>query len=417
MSQQLIPINGGLEQVTLTPSTVTANVLSPQYIIAKNLQSRPTEWVPDGRPIYRRLPSVSETYVIDFFNVVDTPNTAARATLQDIGYVFVPWGENSEGPTSIKVNVSDSKRDLLIAGGKIVWQYGGTQVYATIINLETLRLRGSRRYFLAYELIYDDGVQQKQYFVEDFALTGQPLTITSSTDSVIGWRFPAVNAFLNSTNNFWTSKDTYFPSYAQPTTSYLQWSSSLGAAYSKVVLRCPEGTGYTAKASIYYVTSAGIEIFQGEVSPSSDSLGQFYQFDFVAPAMNTGWKVVWSDTDVAIQSIIVTGTITLEKKPAGASTRSRLVMWPAGTEPKDVTYCPLAYVDVNNQFEVENVEDIRFVIRRDYVPVADWLTKPFDQNLINLYEQVKDYPLYWMNPPTCMRQEYAALANENIVVV
>lgn len=417
MSQQLIPLNGGVEQVVLTPTGAAANVLSPQYIIAKSLQSRPTEWVLGGRPIYRRLPAVSETYVIDFFNVVDTPNTAARATLQDIGYVYVPWTENSEGPTSIKVNVSESKKALLIAGGKIAWKYGGSTVYPTIINLETLRARGGRRYFLAYELIYDDAVQQKQYYVEDFALTGQPLTITASTDNVIGWRYPAVNAFLNTTNNFWTSRDTYLPSYTQPATSYLQWGSTLGAAYSKVVLRCPEGTAYTATASIYYVTPGGVETFQGQVSPQADSTGQYYQFDFVAPVMNRGWKVVWSDTNVAIQSVTVTGTVTLEKKPVSAATRATLVMWPAGTEPKDVTYCPLAYVDVDQSFQVTLVEDIRFVIRRDYVPVADWLTKPFDETLISLYEQVKEYPFYWMNPPTCMKQEYAALADENIVVV
>jgi hypothetical protein len=417
MSQQLIPLDGGVEKVVLTPTTTTTNVLSTQYIIAKNLQSRPTEWVPDGRPIYRRLPAVSETYVIDFFNVVSPPNTAARAELEKIGYIYVPWTENSEGPTSVKVNVSENKRNLLIAGGKIVWEYGGTQVLPTIINLETLQLRGRIRYFLAYELIYDDTPVQKQYYVEDFALTGQPLDITSSTDNITGWRFPAVNAFLNTTSLFWSSKDTYFPSFAQPASSYIQWKSTLGSAYSKVVLRCPSDTAYTAKASFFYVTSSGVEMFQGEVSPSLDSTGQYYQFDFPAPAMNTGWKVVWSDTDVAIQSILVTGAVTLEERPASESTRAALVIWRAGTEPKNVTYCPLAYVDVNNNFEVEGIEDIRYVIRRDYVPVADWLTKPFDETLINLYEQVSEYPQFWMNPPTCMKQEYADLIKQNIVVV
>jgi hypothetical protein len=417
MSQQLIPVNGGVEQVVITPSSATANVLSHQYIIAKNLESRPTEWVPGGRPIYRRLPAISETYVIDFFNIVSPPNTAVRASLEKIGYVFVPWTENSEGPTSVKVNVSESGKDLLICGGKIVWEYGGTQVYPAIINLETLRTRGDRRYFLAYELVYDDNVQQKQYYVEDFALTGQPLTITSSTDSVIGWRYPAVNAFLNSSSIFWTSKDTYFPAFAQPATSYLQWTSTLGAAYSQVTLRCPESTAYTATASIYYVTPDGNVSFQGQVSPSEDSTGQFYRFNFQTPAFNTGWKVVWSSTDVAIQSVTVTGTVVLEKKPVAPATRATLVMWPAGTEPKDVTYCPLAYVDVDNNYKITNIQDIRYVIRRDYVPVADWLTKPFDETLINLYEQVEEYPQFWMNPPTCMKQEYAALIDKNIIVV
>jgi hypothetical protein len=120
---------------------------------------------------------------------------------------------------------------------------------------------------------------------------------------------------------------------------------------------------------------------------------------------------------VAIQSVTVTGTVVLEKKPVAPATRATLVMWPAGTEPKDVTYCPLAYVDVDNNYKITNIQDIRYVIRRDYVPVADWLTKPFDETLINLYGQVEEYPQFWMNPPTCMKQEYAALIDKNIVVV
>lgn len=415
MSQQLVPINGGVENVTLTTTGVTTNTLSPQYIIANSLQSRPTEWVPGGRPIYRRLPAVSETYQIDFFNVVTAPNTAVAAEVLDIGYIYVPWTQNSEGPTSIKVNVSESKKDLLICGGRIIWNNGGTQVYPAIIDLEVLNVRGGR-YFLGYELIYSDAPEDKLYRVEDFALTGQPLTITSSTDSVVGWRYPALNAFLNTSNNFWTSKDTYFPSFAQPSTSYLQWTSTLSAAYSDITLRCPEGTGYTATASLYYVTTAGVELFQGTVSPSKDSVGQYYQFVIPAPAFNLGWKVVWSDVDVSIQSITVSGTITKEEKPAAPSTKASLVMYPAGTEPKNVTYCPLAYVEVSNTYTVVRVEDIRYVIRRDYVPVADWLTKFFDDTLINLYEQVEDYPKLWMAPPTCMKQEYAALTDKNIVV-
>ena len=415
MSQLLVPLNGGVDQIVTTTAAAGPTTVSPQYIIANSLQPRPTEWVPEGRPIYRRLPAVSETYQIDFFNIITAPNTAAAAEVQDIGYIYVPWTENSEGPTSIIVSASESKKDLLICGGRIVWKYGGTDVYPTIINLEDLQIR-SGRYYLAYELLFDDEPQQKVYAVTDFALTGLPLTITSSTDSVVGWRYPAVNAFLNTSTNFWTSKDTYFPAYAQPTTSYLQWESTLGQAYSEVVFRCPEGTAYTATASFYYVTPAGVEQFQGTVSPSSDTTGQYYQFNF-SPAFNKGWKVVWSDPDVAVQSITVSGAVTLEKKPAAPSTRAALVMYPTERPPATATYCPLAYVDVDSTFKVIEIVDIRYVIRRDYVPVADWLTKFFDDNLINLYSQVKQYPRFWMNPPSCMKQEYISLADKNIVIV
>ena len=416
MSQQLTPVNGGVEQVVTATLTTSANVLSPQYIIAKNLQPRPTEWVPGGRPIYRRLPAVSETYQIDFFNVVDASNTAVAATEQDIGYVYVPWTENSSGPSSVVVSASESKRDLLICGGKIIWKNGGTQVYPTIVNLENLEVaRG--RYFLAYELSYDNAPVEKIYAVENFALTGQPLTITSSTDKVTGWRYPAVSAFLNLNDNFWTSKDTYFPTYAQPTSSYLQWESTLGQAYSNVTLRCPPGTAFSATASIYYVAPNGNATVQSTVAPSVDSAGQYYAFNFNSPIFNTGWKVVWSDTNVAIQSITVSGSITLTKKLASPSTLASLSLYRGTITPPGITLCPLAFIEVDNNFKITSIEDIRYVVRRDYVPVADWLTRFFDENIINLYEQVSDYPQLWMNPPTCMRQEYASLISKNIVIV
>jgi hypothetical protein len=92
-------------------------------------------------------------------------------------------------------------------------------------------------------------------------------------------------------------------------------------------------------------------------------------------------------------------------------------MYPQHAIPLTSTFCPLANISVDNSYNVTSIQDIRFVIRRDYVPVADWLTQFFDDNLINLYEQVLEYPTTWMNPPTCMKQEYLALASKNLVIV
>jgi hypothetical protein len=101
-------------------------------------------------------------------------------------------------------------------------------------------------------------------------------------------------------------------------------------------------------------------------------------------------------------------------------------MYPSGTLPESVvnsngdkvkaTYCALAQVDVDNNFMLEDITDVRYIIHRDYVPVADWLTKPFDDSLINLYEQVDDYSNLWMNPTVCMKQEYLSLEKEQITV-
>ena len=424
MSQNLVPINGGVQQIQTTTTENRLLVLSQQYITANNLESRPTEWVPSGRPIYRRLPAASETYQIDFFNIVPAANTAGAYEVQEQGYVYIPWGEGLNSGKSMEVVASESQQDLLIKSGTIVWRYGNTQVLPTIVNLKVLDVV-SGKYDLAYQLIFDDSPIQKLYQVSDYALTGLPLNITSSADATVGWRYPAVNAFLNTANNWWANKDTLLPTYAQPITSFIQWESDLPQAYSKITLRCPANTAYTGTATLSYYDNSTL-VLVGEVPIQKDTMGQFFEFSPSTSVFQSGWNVSFSSLDMAVQSITVSGVLTLLESQESASTRATLVMYPAGTLPKTVvnasdetvpaTYCSLAQVDITNNFKVEKIQDVRYIIHRDYVPVADWLTKPFDEDLINLYEQVTEYRPLWMAPPSAMKQEYAALSKNQITV-
>jgi hypothetical protein len=79
-------------------------------------------------------------------------------------------------------------------------------------------------------------------------------------------------------------------------------------------------------------------------------------------------------------------------------------------------YSLLANIDVNNRHQLTDIRDKRYIVHRDYTPVADWLTLPFDQDLIDLYEVVKKYEVTWLGPKTCMKQEYAALTKDDIVI-
>jgi len=402
--------------------------LSPQYIAVNNLYSRPTEWVPEGRPIYRRLPATSETYQINFFNVVTESNivgnTFVKEDIEEVGYVFIPYGLSINGATSMEVVASDNDKNLLIKSGSIVWKYGKNDVLPTIVNLKVLDVL-SGRYDIAYQLVYDDSPIPQLYEVSDFALTGLPLNITSSTDSVVGWRYSAVNAFLNTSENFWANEDSFFASYAQPTTSYLQWESELTQAYKNLTLRCPAGTAYKGTATLSYVNGSTLTPVS-TVSISSDTNGQFFEFTVEEPVLQTGWNVTFSSLNVAVQSVTVSGAVTLLDSQASLSPRATLVMYPVGTLPATVTnnqgekvpaaYCMLAEVDVDADFTVTRVQDTRLIIARDYVPVADWLTSPFDADLIDLYEQVLDYSSLWMAPPNCMKQEYANLSSDLIEV-
>jgi hypothetical protein len=424
MSQVLIPVNGGVQRIQTTTTENRLRVLSHQYITANNLENRPTEWVPGGRPIYRRLPAASETYQIDFFNIVPAANTAAAYEVQEQGYVYIPWGEGLNSGKSMEVVASDSQQDLLIKSGTIVWRYGNTQVLPTIVNLKVLGVL-SGKYDLAYQLIFDNSPIQKLYQVSDYALTGLPLNITSSADATVGWRYPAVNAFLNTANNWWANKDTLLPTYAQPVTSFIQWESDLPQAYSKITLRCPANTAYTGTATLSYYDNSTLVLVE-EVPIQKDTTGQFFEFSPTTSVFQSGWNVSFSSLDMAIQSITVSGVLTLLEPQESPSTRATLVMYPTGTLPKTVvnasdktvpaTYCSLAQVDITNDFKVEKIQDVRYIIYRDYVPVADWLTKPFDEDLINLYEQVTEYRPLWMAPPSAMKQEYVALSKNQITV-
>jgi hypothetical protein len=377
---------------------------------------------------------VSETYQIDFFNITNDPSVTGNSfvgkRVSEIGYVYIPFGQGLYGSLTCSVLSSDSKKDLLIQGGSIVWKYGKTEVLPTIVNLPVINIL-SGKYLVAYQLIYDDAPIPQIYEVTDFALTGVPLNITSSTDSVIGWRYGAVNAFLSTADSFWSNRDTFFPSYADPSfgtgyVPFLQWESEYGQAYSQILLRCPSGTAFSGTASLSYVDS-GVLTPVTTTSVSSDSAGQFFKFIVENPTFNTGWRVSFSDPSVSIQAITVTGALTLLQPQSNPSPRATLVMYPSGTLPSVVlnnqgeevpaTYCTLAEVDIDVDFVVSNVRDVRDIIHRDYTPVADWLTIPFDEDLIDLYQQVKGYASLWMAPPTALAFEYSELETDQISVV
>jgi hypothetical protein len=425
MSQQLVPVNGGSGVIQITPFESRVNALSPQFVKVRKLESRPTEWVLEGRPIYRRLPAISETYQFDFFNVVPLANSAGTDfAYENIAFVYIPWGEGINGSISAEVISSDNYSTMVIKQGALIWEHGTIALRPALINLKEIELElGS--YTVAYRLTYDNAPTEKVYSVEDYALTGLPLTITSSTDSVVGWRYSAINAFLNISGTFWKNTDTFFPTYAQPTSTFIQWTSTLSSAFSKIILRCPPNTAYSGSATLSYISNS-TTTFVSTTNIASDSTGQFFEFNIASATFQTGWNVVWSNLDMAIEKIEVTGFVTRLTTPVEATTDCVLVIYPENQLPAtitnslgvdiDATYCPLAVVEVDNSYHLTNIRDKRYIVHRNYEPVSDWLTRPFDEDLIGLYETVKNYKDTWLSPTTCVKQEYAALTTNEILV-
>jgi hypothetical protein len=152
-----------------------------------------------------------------------------------------------------------------------------------------------------------------------------------------------------------------------------------------------------------------------EITPSSNGDLSFI-FSLDNPSFQTDWRVDFTDLSTTIQSVVVSGQIVLEKKPSEPQPRASLALYPNFDVQEGSIFCRLAFVDVDNLFRVTDIIDIRDIIHRDYVPVTDWLTLPFDEDLISYYEQVKSYSPLWMAPPNCMKQEYTALTNTGVIV-
>lgn len=416
MSQNLVPTNGGRTQIEVSPNYVPGIFLSPQYTAVKDLGSVPTEWVPGGRPIYDRLPAASERYKLYF------------GLDEDTAYVYIPLGNSYSGTGSVVVQSSGENKYLTVQSGVLVWKYGEIPVDPVIINLQEVDMR-STRYLLAYQLFQDDSPFEAQYTVEDYSLSGQEMEVGSATDTKEGWRYPPVYAFTNLPSQAWRNYDGFFPDYSEP--AYLYWQTELPNSYSKIKLRCSSNATVSGTATLYYQSCPNpVEgetycsnpewLPQYSVTSQSDSQGQYFEFSIPNPNPQYGWKVQWSDPKVSIYNITVSGTITLKRKPSTALTYCKLVAYPENAVPKTaknasnqdvpVVMCDLAYVDINNSWVVEKITDIRKTVNTPHQPIADWLTKPWDENLIRLHTQVQDYPNYWLNPGTCVSHEYAALS-------
>lgn len=406
MTQSLISLNGGVNPVASTTDAVQGTLYSPQYIQLKNLQSRPTEWVPKGRPIYGRLPRPNE-----FFE-------GERNT----GYVYIPYGQGIFGPASLEVEASTNKQEIIIKGGIIVWEYGRSVVLPVLLNLPDLQI-SSARYFVGYELIFDKDPQPFQYKAQDFSLNGIPLTITSSTDNVIGWRYGIQNAFVNDSNLYWNNQDPGFPGFAQPTESFITLEASLPQAFEFIHIKLPASAIVPegVKAVLYYKNE---NTWLQAASAQATVENEIYTFTLISPEpqFQKNWKIEWRDSSgnfylpITVDSITVDGVLTLERTPSAAIPRTALVVYPENTVPKDKSYCQLALVDVNNAYEITQIVDLREIVHQDYVPVSDWLTKFWDDNLTQLYEQVKNYDEEWMSPLTGMMQEYYDLESSGILV-
>ena len=411
MSQNITPVDGGRKEIQVATQSEIGTVLSPQYRAAKNLFVTPTEWFIGGKPIYNRLPAISERYRIDF----GYDDSSA--------FVYLPAGQSIFGPDSLEVKSSEDGKFITIKGGTTVWKHGEFKVDPVIIDVRNVGF-GNTKYLFAYQFFLDDAPYDAIYSVEDYNLRGYPMVTISNTDSVKGWRYLPQYAFYGSSSREWRNYDTAFPEYTQD--AELSWTFTKSATFTKMVFRCPPGTTISGSATLAISTDSLSFNDVSTAEVSSDNNGQFFQFDIPANNVATSWRVRWTDKKVAIRDILVTGTLSLKRKPSEGLSRISLVAYPQATLPTTAqnslgeevpaVYCKLAYVEIGEDLTVTKITDLRESVNSEYKPIAEWLTRPWDGNLIKMHHQVSNYSTLWMSPTECLKFEYEDLENTLIDV-
>lgn len=437
MSQELVPVKDPDGVQGLTPTIVTTSAptrleaLSQEYKDVNKLFIQPTQWIPGGRPIYRRLPAASETYQVDFF------------ASGEIGYTLIPLGRDQFGAGSMYVKVSEDRRSILIYDGVIVWEKGTTPVLKAIVDFEEIGLR-SGRFLVCYQLIYDDAPEPLPFQVTDFSLGGQDFTTGDSGSSVFltseepngnAWPYPGINAFAPASAGLsWKNYlevvnrvpqkpagvEPGIPTPYQPLLCWLEWGSPLPWKLNTITLRTPLEADLP-DATLYYWEKDEWKAIQ-TTSVSKDTNGHYYQFltDNIAQQK---WRVGWPNgTKMEINDITVSGLLYLYSKPSTERARAQLAIYPTNLVPEAEVLCRLMVINVND-FEVQKnargellTEDIRAIATRDYEPVADWLTEYWDEQLIRNREKVKTYTPGFMAPPTLLKSSYFDLEQYGIEV-
>jgi hypothetical protein len=149
--------------------------------------------------------------------------------------------------------------------------------------------------------------------------------------------------------------------------------------------------------------------------PLRDAEGFYWEFETdLVPQQK--WKLDWGFANrVAASKLTVSGQLYIPSKPTVPVPRAQLAIYPTNLIPEDESLCRLAIVSVDNfQIPVRPSgelfkDDIREIVNRDYEPIANWLTQSWDDQLIKLWGEVKNFTPRYLAPPTLLRASYEGL--------
>jgi hypothetical protein len=367
----------------------TIEVITEEAQKVKFLEPELTVWGrPAGRPIYDRLPGVSQGYRLDFFGE------------RDLGYVYIdPQYGRTFGPGSLLVGSWERDASVVvIENGTITWRHGQVEANALALDLRNVVEDGvpDGEYYVGYYLSYVN--EQESDFISEYAVKDSSLAATTALFQASRYaeNHPATAAFSEISDGTWLPTDFgYAGTYAAGTSLVIDFTKPL--VEEEFVLK-GGALGYDTATCALYRSNDGI----------------CWYFETQTKATNNEWRLLVSSEQpwrywriffwggaAEVSEITFTGVAVFRSKYVSTGV-SVLEPFLEEIEPNfnfELPHALLAGIEVRNK-QVVGVADYRQITSIKYEPVASWLTDFQDTSLKSLFDGISNYSDQYMAPPT-----------------
>lgn len=379
------------------------DIIADEAADVKRIKPVPTVWGRNsGRPIYDRLPGVSEGYRLEFSGE------------ENSGFVYIdPQFGTLRGSGSLEVGAwTEDPHYLILQSGTITWQFGQVPTDTLVVDLRTIVDGGVQDgdyqvgYYLGYEI---PETTSGIFSVENHSLASSKTTYSASS---VGPDSPVSAMFSDIDARSW-KPDLYgrAGSYESGSSVIMDFGAAVRANSFNIGA---QSTGQQLAKCALYLSNDGI-IWYLEDSRAGKDLS--WVVNAQSESQHRYWRLFFWDGFVSAAQVLYTGEASFPIIPS-SSKISVVEPFLEGKfdELEDRPYIRLGEIEVKNQ-EIVKVTDSRRTTSTKYEPVAQWLTSFQDESLRKLFTSIERYSTEYMSPISGGDYLYDDLVGRNGIIL
>lgn len=359
------------------------------------LQPIPTVWARNsGRPVYDRLPAISQQY--------------KKGYDRDQAYVYLePKFGKPFGAGSLQVGKRENEQNILfVESGEITSALGPAKVGAYEVDISTLDFGNGLidgvyqvGYILSKEIPEAGSDRYSLIRVEnsELGLAYISVGVSSATRGNEGYRA------ISETGSWVPNSLAEAGSYEPGSWFVIDFQESVQAEEFVVVADLDEAVP-TSKVALEWSDDAIVWNKVEQKDPTDNG----WVVSAEKEEKHRYWKLFFWDDKVAVKQILYTGEALFPDNRISSEVIVATPYLENFFDEIEGNYLLLASIEVKNN-RVGTITDYRRISTVRYDPVADWLTSFQDDNLNCLFDDVEKYSAKFLAPPTADYHLYEEL--------